>query len=84
MENKNMKQGEYIRLVRLSSIGFFLVFATVIGFAMGWYLDKWLKTHGVLTIVFLLAGIAAGFINVFRTIAKDAYEHGNRDGNRPS
>ena len=42
-----------------------------IGYAMGYYLDRWLGTT-FLTIVCLLFGIAAGFVSFFRTISKVA------------
>jgi ATP synthase protein I len=55
-------------LGELSSIGITLVVATVIGLAGGYYLDRWLGTSPWLTLVGLLFGIAAGFVNLFRTV----------------
>jgi len=49
----------------LSSIGISLVAAILIGLAMGYYLDKWLDTRPVLTLVMLGFGIVSGFRNVF-------------------
>ena len=49
----------------LSSVGINLVAASVIGLAMGYYLDKWLETSPWLTLIFLLLGIVAGFRNIF-------------------
>lgn len=54
----------------LSTMGITLVAATAIGLAMGYYLDKWLHTSPWLTILFLLFGIAAGFLNIFRDVAR--------------
>ncbi|MBI5167703.1 MAG: AtpZ/AtpI family protein [candidate division NC10 bacterium] len=51
-------------------MGITLVAATAIGLAMGYYLDKWLHTSPWLTILFLLFGIAAGFLNIFRDVAR--------------
>ena len=39
----------------------------VIGYAIGYFLDRWLDTS-FLKIVFLLFGIAAGFVTFYRTI----------------
>ena len=50
------------------TLGLNLVLSTCIGLAGGYYLDRWLGTRPVLTLVFLLLGIAAGFINLFRTM----------------
>ena len=55
-------------LGELSTIGMTLVIATVIGLAGGYYLDRWLGTSPWLTLIGLLFGIAAGFVNLFRTV----------------
>jgi len=52
--------------MRLGSLGLTLAFSTLIGFWLGWFLDKLLKTTPALTILMLLLGIAAGFVNVWR------------------
>ena len=54
--------------MRLSSLGLTLVFSTFIGFGLGWLLDKLLKTNPLFTILLLLLGIVAGFINVYRSV----------------
>ena len=51
----------------LSTVGIALVVSTVIGFYIGKKLDEFFGTDPWLTILFLLFGIAAGFINLFRT-----------------
>jgi len=37
----------------------------LVGFAIGYFLDKWLKTDPWLKIIFILYGIVAGFTNLF-------------------
>ena len=54
------------RIGILANLGITMVAATAIGLALGYQLDKWLKTSPWLMILFLLFGVAAGFINVFR------------------
>ncbi len=63
----------------LSGVGLTLVISTMLGFAGGYYLDKWLGTHPWLKLVGLLFGIAAGFVNLFRAVSR--FE-GERDGER--
>jgi ATP synthase protein I len=46
-------------------IGTELVVGVVVGGAIGWGLDRWLGTHFLL-FAFLVIGIGAGFLNVFR------------------
>ena len=57
------------RLIRslgfLSSLGISMVAATLIGLAMGYYLDKWLETSPWFTLIFLVFGIIAGFRNIY-------------------
>ena len=37
----------------------------LVGFFIGYFLDKWLKTDPYLTITFIIYGILAGFVNLF-------------------
>lgn len=37
----------------------------VVGFFIGHFLDKWLKTDPWLTLIFIFYGIIAGFYNLF-------------------
>lgn len=53
-------------LSTVGNIGLQLVVSTFVGLAMGYFLDKWLGTGPWLLILFLLAGIAAGFRDVYR------------------
>jgi ATP synthase protein I len=55
-------------LGELSSVGFAMVLATVIGLAGGYYLDRWLGTMPWLLLVGLGFGIAAGFVIFFRSV----------------
>lgn len=42
-----------------------MVASTLIGLAMGYYLDEWLGTTPWLTLTFLFIGIISGFRNIF-------------------
>ena len=57
-------------LSELSTIGLALVIATVIGLAGGYYLDHWLGTSPWLTLIGLILGIVAGFVNLFRAVKR--------------
>jgi ATP synthase protein I len=59
----------YQQLGAVMSAGLVFPVSIAIGYAMGYYLDRWLETSW-LTLVFLLFGIAAGFVSFFRTISK--------------
>jgi ATP synthase protein I len=64
------EQNAWKALGELSTIGLTLVVATVIGLAGGYYLDRWLHTTPWLTLIGLLFGIAAGFVNLFRSVKR--------------
>jgi len=55
-------------LAELSSVGFAMALATVIGLAGGYYLDRWLGTKPWLLLLGLGFGIAAGFVIFFRSV----------------
>ena len=53
---------------QLSSIGMSFVFALVIGFGAGFWLDGVLGTKPWLTFVGFFFGVAAGVLNVYRVM----------------
>ena len=57
--------GEYTQLA------FVLPAATIVGYGIGYMLDRAMGTH-FLYIVFLLIGIAAGFLQIIRKVTKDS------------
>jgi F0F1-type ATP synthase assembly protein I len=62
--------GEY------TSLAFLLPAATFVGYAIGYFLDKAFGTH-FLYLVFLLLGIAAGFVQLIRRLMRDSGEDGS-------
>lgn len=58
----------YILFARYSAIIFILPTCLLVGYFMGQQLDDWLETSPALTVVFLLLGAAAGFLQVFRLL----------------
>ena len=61
-------QGTWKALGELSAIGFAMVIATVIGLVGGYYADRLLGTSPWLLLLGLALGIAAGFVNLFRSV----------------
>lgn len=64
------EESSWKALAELSSIGMTLVLATVIGLAGGYCLDRWLGTSPWLIMIGLGLGIAAGFVNLFRSVKR--------------
>jgi ATP synthase protein I len=68
------EKSAWTALAELSSIGFAMVLATVIGLAGGYFLDQWLGTKPWLLLIGLGLGIAAGFVMFFRAVRKAGRE----------
>lgn len=72
--------GEAMRSVgALSTVGLAFVLALVIGFWFGTTLDTWLGTRPLFTFVFFFLGLAAGIMNVYRTVSQ-SLPGGSRTG----
>ncbi len=71
---KDDKRRAFQQLNLILSAGMIFPVSIVIGYGMGYYLDRWFGTTW-LKVLFLLFGIAAGFINFFRIIS----QFGNTD-----
>jgi ATP synthase protein I len=67
-KNKNVSLGR--DMVWLSTLGINLVLAGAAGVLIGYYLDKWLKTQPVMTIIFFCIGTAAGFRQIYKEVRK--------------
>ncbi len=52
-------------------VGVELVAAVVVGLAIGWGLDAWLKTRPLFLVLFVFLGGAAGIVNVWRLVAPE-------------
>ena len=63
-------QGAWKALGELSTVGLTLVIATVIGLVGGYYADRLLGTSPWLLLPGLALGIAAGFVNLFRSVSR--------------
>ncbi len=68
---RSKQTGEQIRSVgAISTVGLSFVFAMVIGAWGGRVLDGWLGTGPLFFIVFFFLGLAAGILNVYRTVSR--------------
>ena len=65
------KRQLYRSLGFLSSVGISLVAAILIGLAMGVYLDRWLDTTPMFTLIMLLIGVISGFRNIYILTARE-------------
>jgi F0F1-type ATP synthase assembly protein I len=65
-----------------SSLGIILPAGAVVGGASGWFLDRWLHTSPLLTVVLGFLGAGGGFLEVLR-ILKRAEKDADRDNSNP-
>jgi len=70
LDKKKKSGGGWHALALMTNIGITLAASVFIGYYIGYYLDRWLfhKTGYVMTVIFSLVGVAAGFRALFRMI----------------
>ena len=72
------------QLVLVSQLGLTMVGCIGLGFAIGYFLDKWVGTRGIFLTIFILLGIAGGGYTVYRQIkeleAQETDESAQDDG----
>ncbi len=61
------RQDPIAAVARYTGLAFLLPAGTLVGYFIGYLLDRWLGTS-FLYIVFLILGIVAGFISLFREL----------------
>ena len=82
-ENNDKDKKAFAALFELSSIGIFLVVATFIGGAFGYFLDKHVfDTFPWLSLVFLILGIVAGFRKIFQMARSTSGNENGTDSDR--
>ncbi|MGI6575450.1 MAG: AtpZ/AtpI family protein [bacterium] len=57
-------------VVLASSLSFIMAGSIATGYLIGQYVDRRVGGDGLLTVLFILLGIVAGFYNVYRTVKK--------------
>lgn len=66
MSKNEEDKSPFRQLFVVGVIGIQFALSIFVGFAIGYYLDKWLKTFPWLTVIFLIFGIIAAFRELFR------------------
>jgi F0F1-type ATP synthase assembly protein I len=75
MEQKELKPADdnkksiWVIAGEYSSLGFILPTSALVGYFIGWWLDKKFGTN-YLYLVFLVLGIVSGFFQIFRFLKK--------------
>ena len=64
-----MDRRQWLDILRLLGLGWYVVTAIGIGVGAGIFLDRWLDTAPILTLVGLAVGILAAFWGMFRMVS---------------
>jgi ATP synthase protein I len=65
--NDKEKKKMYLSVADLSTMGFAMVIAIVLGLVAGLYLDNRFGTEPIFTLLFIFGGILAGFRIMYKT-----------------
>lgn len=63
------------KLAEISSLVMILPSSIAVGLAIGYLLDRWLKTAPWMLLTWLLLGVASGLMNLFRGVRKYLLEN---------
>lgn len=74
------KRAAWAEYLSLSTLGIEMGAALGVGIAIGWFLDRWLKTEPWLLVIFTGFGIAAGFRNIIRVAREQGRRNAEPDG----
>lgn len=68
MKKDNKDKDKYVlkNLALISQIGISVITPIILGVYIGQFIDKKLGTNGVFSIILILIGAGAGFLNIFK------------------
>lgn len=69
MSDEFKKRRDFVEhLALVSQVGLTMAGSILFCFMIGYFLDKWLHSRGILLVIFILLGILGGAITVYRQI----------------
>ncbi len=78
-EPQSNKRQVFTAFLTYGSLGLEMGLSVAIGLAIGFYLDRYFKTSPILTLVFLVFGVAAGMKRLYQLWKKAERESENED-----
>jgi ATP synthase protein I len=76
---ENSKREAFASFLTYGSLGLEMGLCVAIGLGMGYYLDRYFKTAPILTLVFLVFGLAAGMKALYRSWKRAERESEHED-----
>lgn len=80
MKEENKKY--LLQMANASTVGFQVAFSIFIGLGIGVWLDNRFDTFPWLALIFMVFGIAAGFLNYYRFAVKQQHEDEQDQGKK--
>ena len=68
---ENSRSKETKKLAEYSTIGIMFPVSIAVGTGIGYFLDELFNTFPYLTMIFIVYGIAAGFVNLIRVVKRN-------------
>lgn len=76
------KKKQLLQLADLTTVGWAMVLSIIVGLAVGWYVDRWLGTEPIFTLLLLFLGILSGFRMMYKVYMRFFNEEKNHDPDR--
>jgi ATP synthase protein I len=73
------KDKSFLQMADLVTMGMAMVLCIVMGLVAGIYLDKWMETEPIFTLLFIFGGILAGFRIMYKTYMKFFAQENSRE-----
>ncbi len=77
------READLKKLAEVSSLVMILPSSIAVGLAIGYLLDRWLKTAPWMLLTWLLLGVASGLLNLFRGVKRYFQENQEQEGKPP-
>ena len=77
MFSKKGFKADFKRLAEVSSLGLMLPSSIIVGLFIGYILDKVIKTHPWMLLIFTLLGIVSGLYSLIRGLNKISKDEGH-------
>ncbi len=65
MKNKDYKD-IFQNLTLITQVGLSVITPIMLGVFLGQFIDKKVGTNGIFSIIFIIVGVGAGFLNIFK------------------
>lgn len=77
------READLKKLAEVSSLVMILPSSIAVGLAIGYLLDRWLKTAPWMLLTWLLLGVASGLLNLFRGVKRYFQENQEQEDKPP-